>query len=67
MEPGLIAASERRVLDAIHARWAPVDARVAEILEHIRHDCERLSHESRNQGNERQVEEFIARLRRVKG
>src|SRR5438093_149247 len=63
MEPGMIAASERRALEAIHARWAPVDARVAEILEHIRHDCERLSHESRNQGNERQVEEFIARLR----
>src|SRR5437762_4215443 len=54
MEPGL---------DAVHARYAPVDARVSEILEHIRRDCRELSPESRNEGNERQVEEFIARLR----
>ena len=51
------------VLDAIHARYAPVDARVAEILESIRRDCRALERESRNQGNERQVEEFIDRLR----
>src|SRR5213592_4639763 len=51
------------VLDAIHARYAPVDARVAEILENIRRDCRALERESRNQGNERQVEEFIDRLR----
>ena len=54
MEPGL---------DAVHARYAPVDARVSEILENIRRDCRELSPESRNEGNERQVEEFIARLR----
>ncbi len=51
------------VLDAIHARYAPVDARVAETLENIRRDCRALEQESRNQGNERQVEEFIDRLR----
>src|SRR5205823_7615088 len=54
MEPGL---------DAVHARYAPVDARVSEILENVRRDCRELSPESRNEGNERQVEEFIARLR----
>src|ERR1043166_5514890 len=54
MEPGLAA---------IHARYAPVDARVAEILDNIRRDCRALERESRNQGNERQVEEFIERLR----
>src|SRR5436309_11855323 len=42
---------------------APVDARVADILEHIRRDCRELALERRNEGNERQVEEFIARLR----
>src|SRR6266513_4100636 len=42
---------------------APVDARVSEILQSIRRDCRELTTESRNQGNERQVEEFIARLR----
>src|SRR5947208_13074385 len=50
-------------LDAIHARYAPVHARVADILEHIRRDCRELALERRNEGNERQVEEFIARLR----
>src|ERR1041385_6182044 len=55
MEPGLAA---------LHARYAPVDARVAEILDNIRRDCRELERESRNQGNERQVEEFIDRLRR---
>src|ERR1043166_2471883 len=58
MEPGLAA---------IHARYAPVDARVAEILDNIRRDCRELERESRNQGNERQVEEFIDRLRREFG
>src|SRR5437773_3493989 len=41
----------------------PVDARVSEILEHIRRDCRELTLERRNEGNERQVEEFIDRLR----
>jgi len=54
-------------LDAIHARYAPVDARVTEILENIRRDCRELARESRNEGNERQVEEFIARLRAAFG
>ena len=62
MEPGLIAASERRALDAVHARYAPVNDRVAAILENIRCDCRQLASETRNRGNERQVEEFIARL-----
>ena len=51
-------------LEAIHARWAPVEQRVAEIRENIEHDCADLqSGESYNRANERQVEEFIARLR----
>src|SRR5438093_1602920 len=62
MEPGLIAASERQALDAVHARYAPVNIRVAAILENIRCDCRQLASETRNRGNERQVEEFIARL-----
>src|SRR6266566_6472804 len=41
----------------------PVDARVSEILQSIRRDCRELTMERRNEGNERQVEEFIARLR----
>ncbi len=49
-------------LDAVHARYPPVDARVAEILDNIRRDCRELGRERRNEGNERQVEEFIARL-----
>src|SRR2546425_1717848 len=58
MEPGL---------DAVHARYAPVDVRVSEILENTRRDCRELAPESRNEGNERQVEEFIARLRAESG
>src|SRR5437763_44926 len=50
-------------LDAVHARYPPVDARVSEILENIRRDCRELTLERRNEGNERQVEQFIARLR----
>ncbi len=50
--------AERR-LHEIHARYAPVDARVQEILEHIRRDCRELDPKARNEGNERQVEEFI--------
>src|SRR5206468_9331968 len=34
----------------------------AAILENIRCDCRQLASETRNRGNERQVEEFIARL-----
>jgi hypothetical protein len=51
-------------LAAVHARWVPVEQRVAEIQENIRRDCADLqSGESYNRANERQVEEFIARLR----
>ena len=51
-------------LAAVHARWAPVGARVEEIRENIRRACaNRLPGESHNRANERQVEEFIARLR----
>lgn len=53
---------EPSLTDAIHARWAPVERRVAEILANIRRDCDTLPRERRNEGNERQVEEFIARL-----
>ena len=49
-------------LHEIHARYAPVDARVHEILEHIRRDCRELDAKARNEGNERQVEAFIAWL-----
>lgn len=48
----------------VHARWAPVEQRVGEILQSIRRACaDRLSGESDNRANERQVEEFIAWLR----
>jgi len=51
-------------LAAVHARWAPLGARVEEIRENIRRACaNRLPGESDNRANERQVEEFIARLR----
>ena len=53
--------AERR-LHEIHARYAPVDARVQEILEHIRRDCRELDPKARNEGNERQIETFIAWL-----
>jgi hypothetical protein len=49
-------------LHQIHARYPPVDARVAEILEHIRRDCAELDPRARNEGNEAQVETFIASL-----
>ncbi len=51
-----------RLLHQIHARYAPVDARVAEILDHIRSDCKDLDLKQCNADNERQVEQFIARL-----
>lgn len=46
----------------IHDRYPPLDARVRELLENIRRDCKQLANESRNRGNERQVEEFITWL-----
>lgn len=51
-----------RALHDVHARYAPVDERVREILEHIRRDCRELDPKARNEGNERQVEEFIGAL-----
>ena len=51
-------------LAAIHARWAPVDERVAEILENIQRDCaDRLPGEGYNRANERLVERFVTLLR----
>ncbi|MDA2913681.1 M28 family metallopeptidase [Acidobacteriia bacterium AH_259_A11_L15] len=48
----------------VHARWAPVEQRVEEILQSIRRACaDRLPGESDNRANERLVEEFIAWLR----
>ena len=52
-----------RLLHAIHARYAPVDERVSEILAHIARDCRELDPHARNEGNERQVEEFITWLK----
>jgi len=50
-------------LDAIHARWAPVDERVREIQAGIQRACADIRPgESFNRANERQVEEFIAGL-----
>ena len=50
-------------LDAIHARWAPVEQRVEEIQAGIQGACADIRPgESFNRANERQVEEFIAGL-----
>lgn len=50
-------------LAAVHARWAPVDERVAKIQENIRRSCaDRRPGETHNRANERQVEEFITWL-----
>src|SRR5213592_28000 len=51
-----------RLLYQIHARYPPVEARVAEILEHIRQDCKDLDLKKCNEDNERQLEQFIARV-----
>ena len=51
-----------RLLQQIHVKYAPVDARVAEILEHIRRSCQDLDLKNYNADNERQVEEFITRI-----
>ena len=50
-------------LDAIHARYAPVDQRVREILANIRRDCAELDPHRRNAGNEAQVEAFVTWLK----
>ncbi len=53
-----------KVLAPVHARWAAVDNRVAEIQANIRASCaDRQTAESHNRANERLVEEFIGRLR----
>jgi hypothetical protein len=51
-------SAEQR-LHEIHARYAPVDARVQEILKNIERDCRELDPKARNAGNEHQVEAFI--------
>src|SRR3989454_10779915 len=50
-------------LDAIHARYAPVDQRVREILANIRRDCAELDPHRRNAGNEAQGEACVAGLK----
>lgn len=53
-----------RDLQALHARWAPVESRVQEIRENIERSCaDRKPGESHNRANERHAEEFIAWLR----
>jgi hypothetical protein len=51
-----------REIERIHERYAPLDQRVDELLANIRGACEKRPEESFNRANERQVEEFIARL-----
>lgn len=51
-----------RLLHQIHARYPPVDTRVAEILDHIREDCKDLDLKKCNEDNERQLEQFIAKI-----
>ena len=53
---------QQQELDAIHARYAPVDERVRDILANIRRDCTELNARKRNAGNEAQVEAFVASL-----
>src|SRR6266498_3431408 len=53
---------QQQELDAIHARYAPVDERVHDILANIRRDCTELNARKRNAGNEAQVEAFVASL-----
>jgi len=50
-------------LERVHARYAPVEVRVDELLANIRHACQKLGTESYNRANERLVEEFISGLR----
>ncbi len=50
-------------LERVHARYAPVEVRVDELLANIRHACQKLGTESYNRANERLVEEFIAGLK----
>jgi hypothetical protein len=58
-----VSASAKE-LDAIHARWAPVEERVGEIRAGIERACGDIRPgESFNRANERQVEEFIGALR----
>jgi len=54
--------TEADEIERVHARWRPVDERVAEVLAAIRGDCRELDPRKRNESNEEQVERFIARL-----
>jgi len=52
-------------LEAVHARWAPVEERVREIQAGIERACADVRPgESFNRANERQVEEFIGGLQK---
>ena len=54
--------TEADEIERVHARWRPVDERVAEVLAAIRGDCRELDPRRRNESNEEQIESFIARL-----
>lgn len=53
---------QSRTLERVHAAYGPLDPRVEQLLRAIRAACEKRPGESYNRANERQVEEFIARL-----
>ncbi len=50
-------------IERVHARYPSVDARVAQLLDAIRTDCQELDPRARNESNEHQVERFMAALR----
>lgn len=54
--------SQAQALERVHAPYAPLDARVDQLLRAIRAACRKLPHESYNRANERQVEEFLTWL-----
>lgn len=54
--------SQAATLQRVHAPYAPLDQRVEQLLRGIRAACQKPDHESYNRANERQVEEFLARL-----
>ncbi len=54
--------SQAQALERVHAPYAPLDARVDQLLRDIRAACVKQPPESYNRANERQVEEFLTRL-----
>ncbi|MBI2614381.1 MAG: hypothetical protein HYW52_01615, partial [Gemmatimonadetes bacterium] len=53
---------QAQALERVHAPYAPLDARVEQLLRAIHAACQKPAHESYNRANERQVEEFLTRL-----